>query len=177
MSEKHMKKKGTVSPSTPGTSLAARSRPYPLARDFDTIFDQFRKSCDDLMAPVLPIVPLSSTLLPEMPVRFPAVDLVDNGDHYTVTAELPGFTKEFVDIQINRDELQIGAQKKVESEEKRKNYMHRERAYSACERTITFPEEVVPSKCEGEMKDGVLELKIPKREPKPEEKMTRVKLK
>jgi HSP20 family molecular chaperone IbpA len=112
-----------------------------------------------------------------MPVRFPAVDLVDNGDHYTVTAELPGFTKESVDIQINRDELQIGVQKKVESEEKRKNYMHRERAYSAFGRTITFPEEVVPSKCEGEMKDGVLELKIPKREPKPEEKMTRVKLK
>jgi HSP20 family protein len=55
--------------------------------------------------------------------------------------------------------------------------MHRERAYSAFERTITLPEEVIPSKCEGEMKDGVLELKIPKREPKPEERMTRVKLK
>jgi HSP20 family protein len=177
MSEKHMKKKGTVSPSNSSSPLAVRSRPHPLARDLDTIFAQFRKSFDDLMAPILPIVPLTSTLMPEMPAGYPAVDLVDNGDHYTVTTELPGFTKESVDIQINRDELQIRAQKKVETEEKKKNYMHRERGYSAFERTITFPEEVLPSKCEGEIKDGILELKIPKREPKPEEKMTKVKLK
>jgi HSP20 family protein len=177
MSEKHMKKKGTVSPSNSSSSLAVRSRPHPLVRDFDTVFDQFRRSFDDLMAPVLPIVPLTSTLVPEMLVGYPAVDLVDNGDHYTVTAELPGFTKESADIQINRDELQIRAQKKVETEEKRKNYMHRERTYSAFERTITFPEEVIPTKCEGEMKDGILELTIQKREPKPEEKMTKVKLK
>ncbi|MCJ7767780.1 hypothetical protein MUP79_05280 [Candidatus Bathyarchaeota archaeon] len=39
MSEKRMKKKGTVSPS--GTSLEVHFRPYPLARDLDTIFDQF----------------------------------------------------------------------------------------------------------------------------------------
>jgi HSP20 family protein len=169
-----MKKKGTVSPS--GTSLPVRSRPYPLARDLDTIFDQFRESFDDLMEPFLPVAPLTSTLMAEMPARFPAVDLADNGNHYTVTAELPGFTKESVDIQINRDELLIRAHKKIETEEKKRNYMHRERAYSAFERTITFPEEVVPAKSEGEMKDGIIELTIPKREPKPEEKMTKVKL-
>jgi HSP20 family protein len=177
MSEKHMKKKGTVSPPSSNAPLAVRSRPYPLARDLDTIFDQFRKSFDDLMTPFLPLTPFTSMLMTETSIRYPAVDLVDNGDHYTVTAELPGFTKESVDIQINKDELQIKAQKEDQTEEKRKNYMHRERAYSALERTITFPEEVVPSKCEGEMKDGVLELKIPKREPKPEEKMTKVRLK
>jgi HSP20 family protein len=175
MSEKHMKKKAAVSPSAPSAPLAVRSRPYPFARNFDTVFDEFRKSLDDLMAPVLPIVPLTSTLVAEMPVRYAAIDLVDSAR--TVTAELPGFTKESVDIQVNRDELLIRAQKNVETEEKRKNYMHRERGYSSFERTITFPEEVVPSRCEGEMKDGVLELKVPKKKPKPEERMTRVKLK
>ena len=172
-----MKKKGTVSPSNSSSPPAVRSRPHPLMRDFDTIFDHFRRSFDDLIAPVLPIVPLTPTLVPEMLVGYPAVDLIDNGDHYTVTAELPGFTKESVDIQTNRNELQIRAQKKVETEEKKKNYMRRERAYSTFERTITFPEEVIPAKCEGEMKNGILELTIQKREPKPEEKMTKVKLK
>jgi HSP20 family protein len=174
MSEKRMKKKGTLSPS--GASLAVRSRPYSLALDLDTFFDQFRESFDDLMEPFLPVGPLTSTLMTEMPIRYPAVDLADNGDHYTVTAELPGFAKESVDIQMNRDELQIRAHKKVETEEKKRNYMHRERAYSAFERTIAFPEEVIPAKCEAEMKDGIIELTIPKREPKPEEKMTKVKL-
>lgn len=175
MSEKSLKKKRTVSPST--SPLAVRSRQYPSVRDFDTIFDQFRSSFEDLMTPILSIVPFTSTLAPEMLIGSPAVDLVDNGDHYTVTAELPGFTKESLDIQINRDELQIRAQKKVETEEKKKNYMRRERTYSAFERTITFPEELIPAKCEGEMKDGVLELTIQKRKPKPEEKMTKVKVK
>ena len=177
MSEKHMKKKGTMSPSDSSSPLAVRSRPHPLVRDFDTIFDQFRRSFDDLMAPVLPIVPLTPTLLSETQVRYPAVDLVDNGGHYTVTAELPGFTKESVDIQVNRDELQIRAQKKIETEEKKKNYMRRERTYSAFERTITFPEEVMPAKCEGEIKDGILELTIQKRKPKPQERMTKVEVK
>jgi HSP20 family molecular chaperone IbpA len=39
------------------------------------------------------------------------------------------------------------------------------------------PEEVNPSKVEGTVENGVLQLKIPKREPKPEEKMVRVQIK
>ena len=45
------------------------------------------------------------------------------------------------------------------------------------QRYITFPEEVAPANAEGSMKEGVLELKIPKREPKPEEKPKKVELK
>jgi HSP20 family molecular chaperone IbpA len=40
-----------------------------------------------------------------------------------------------------------------------------------------FPEEVVPSKAEGSMKEGVLALKVPKKEPKPVEKAQKVELK
>ncbi len=177
MGEKHVKNKETVTSLICSPPLAARSRPHPLDRYLDTIFDQFRRSFDDLIAPVLPIAPLTPTILAEMQVRHPAVDLVDNGDHYTITAELPGSTKDSVDIQVNKDELQIKAQKKVETEEKKKNYIHRERTYSTFEKTLTFPEEIIPTKCEGEIKDGVLELRIQKRKPKPEEKMTKVKLK
>ena len=66
---------------------------------------------------------------------------------------------------------------KEEKETKRKNYLHRERAYSSMQRFVTFPEEVAPDKVEGIMKEGVLELKIPKKEPKPEEKPRKVELK
>ena len=71
----------------------------------------------------------------------------------------------------------LKAEKKAEKEEKSENYIHRERSYSSCHRTVNFPEEVDPSKVEGIMENGVLRLKIPKREPKPEEKLTKVQLK
>jgi HSP20 family protein len=57
--------------------------------------------------------------------------------------------------------MAIRAECKEETEERQKNYLHRERAYSSLQRFIAFPEEVDPSKVEGTMKEGVLELKVP----------------
>ncbi|NLB76696.1 MAG: Hsp20/alpha crystallin family protein, partial [Crenarchaeota archaeon] len=96
---------------------------------------------------------------------------------YTVTAELPGFTKDQVNVQVDNEGLSIRAECKEEKEEKQKNYLHRERAYSAMRRYIAFTEEVVPAKVEGSMKEGVLEIRVPKKEPKPEEKPRKVELK
>jgi HSP20 family molecular chaperone IbpA len=45
------------------------------------------------------------------------------------------------------------------------------------QRFIAFPEEVDPTKVDGSLKEGVLELKVPKKEPKPEEKPRKVDLK
>jgi HSP20 family protein len=70
----------------------------------------------------------------------------------------------------------LKAEKKSEKEDKSENYLHRERSYSSCQRTVNFPEEVDPSKVEGTMDNGVLKLKIPKKKPKPEERMTKVQL-
>ncbi len=69
--------------------------------------------------------------------------------------------------------LVIKAEKKVEDEEKSPNYLHRERSCSACQRTINFPEEVDPTKVEGKLKNGILQLKIPKRDPRPEEELNK----
>ena len=57
--------------------------------------------------------------------------------------------------------------------------MHRSRfTCSAFERSISFPEEVDPAKAaEGKMKEGVLELKVPKKEPLPEVKPRKIELK
>ena len=106
------------------------------------------------------------------------VDLIDEGDRYLVHAELPGFSKDQVDVQINKDGLLIRAETKSDTEKKEgRRYLHRERAYSAFERVIEFPEEINPQKVEGSMKDGVLQLTISKKEPNPEERLTKVELK
>ena len=159
------------------TSLARRRiEPFSLARGIDNIFGEFRRAFDDLMRPFWSWnsdIEQAITL----PTRYAPVDLIDNGDSYTLTAELPRFSKDQVDVQITKDGVSISAECRGEKEEKRKNYLHRERIYSAMQRYIAFPEAVAPNKVEGSMKDGVLELKVPKKEPKPEEKPRKVELK
>ena len=175
MVNEKIKRKTTVSPPTPGTSIAKKREQEGLERGIDDIFGEFRRSFDDLMAPFFPLTEIEQEL--RLPTRYAQVDLIDNGDSFTVNAELPGFTKDQVDVQINKDGLAIRAECKEDKENKRKNYLHRERAYSSLQRFIAFPEEVNPAKVEGSMKEGVLELKVPKKEPKPEEKPRKVELK
>jgi HSP20 family protein len=174
--EKPERKPTDVISITPGSSLSTRRMPSLLERDFDSIFDDFRRSFDFMMRPYFPM----ETRMQELgmlPVRYAPLDLIDEGDHYSIHAELPGFTRENVDVQINIDSMSIRAKKETEKEDKKKNYLHRERMYSAFERSVSFPEEVDPAKAEGKMNNGILELKIPKKEPKPETKPRKIELK
>ncbi|OPY53440.1 MAG: Small heat shock protein HSP16.5 [Methanosaeta sp. PtaU1.Bin112] len=172
-------KKETVESPTSGERVLAKSpvRETELARGFDSIFDEFRRSFDDLLAPFMPMrtfIPKTASILP---IRAPLIDVIDEGDQYVVNTELPGFAKEDIDIQLNKDFMELKAEKKSEKEDKTENYLHRERSYSSCQRTVNFPEQVDPSRAEGTMENGILKLKIPKREPKPEEKLIKVPLK
>jgi HSP20 family protein len=174
--EKPERKTTDVIPVTPGSSLTTWRRPSLFDRDVDTIFDDFRKSFDVMMRPYFPFEPRVQEF-GMLPVRYAPLDFIDEGDHYNIHAELPGFTKENVDVQINSDGMTIRAKKETEKEDKKKNYLHRERAYSAFERSVSFPEEVDPAKADGKMNNGILELKIPKKEPRPEAKSRKLELK
>jgi len=174
--EKPEKKSTDVIPITPGSSLTSWRKPSLFERDIDTIFDDFRRSFDIMMRPYYPF----ETRMQELgmlPVRYAPLDFIDDGDHYSIHAELPGFDKENVDVQINSYGMSIRAKKDMEKEEKKKNYLHRERGYSSFERAVSFPEEVDPAKAEGTMNNGVLELRIPKKEPKPDSKPRKLELK
>ncbi len=174
--EKPERKTTDVVPVTPGSSLTPWRMPSLLEHDFDSIFDDFRRSFDLMIRPYFPM----ETRMRDfgmLPVRYAPLDFIDEGDHYQIRVELPGFTKDNVDVQINRDGMSIRAKKEEAKEDKNKNYLHRERAYSAFERHISFPEEVDPANAEGTMKEGILELKVPKKEPRPEVKPRKIELK
>jgi len=111
----------------------------------------------------------------ELPTRIPYVDIIDSGKEYVVKAELPGLKKENVEIEVGPNELSLIAKSDVESEEKGKNYLHRERAYSSFRRYIGFAEAVNTEKVSATISDGVLEVKLPKLEPEPEKKKRKIK--
>jgi len=176
MNEKSKKKETVETPKKENNVAIQPIREATLSRGFDSIFDDFRKSFDDLMSPFLPIRTWLPTTTENWPSRAALVDLVDEGDKFLVRAELPGFEKTDVEIMTNKDTLTFSAEKKSQFEEKDKNYLHRERTYSSSKRTINFPEEVDPAKVVANMKNGVLEIVAPKKEPEPDEKLRKIEL-
>jgi HSP20 family protein len=176
MSEKSKKKETVETPKKENNVAIQPIREASLSRGFDSIFDDFRKSFDDLMSPFLPMRTWLPTTTESWPSRAALVDLVDEGDKFLLRAELPGFEKTDIEIMTNKDTLTFSAEKKSQVEEKDKNYLHRERTYSSSKRTINFPEEVDPAKVVANMKNGVLEIIAPKKEPEPDEKLRKIEL-
>lgn len=174
--EKPVKKESDIVPISPGTSPLARRRQSLFDHDIDSIFDDFRRSFDMMMRPYYPLETRAWEPLPSK-VRYAPIDIIDEGTHYLVRAELPGFSKEHVDVQITSEGMTIHAKKEEKKEEKNKNYIHQERACSAFERSVAFPVEVDSSMAEGTMKEGILELRIPKKDPTPESKPRKIELK
>ena len=69
----------------------------------------------------------------------PSVDLEDRGKEYRLTVDLPGFTKENVEIEVSDDSVVIHRKKTVEEEEKKKNYLRQEKAAQPFYRRVPYP--------------------------------------
>jgi HSP20 family protein len=110
----------------------------------------------------------------ELPTRIPYVDVVDSGSEYVVKAELPGLKKENVQIEVGTNEVSLTARSEVEKEERGKTYLHRERAFSTFRRRIGFGESIDTEKVSASMAEGILEIKLPKLEPKPKKKTKKI---
>jgi HSP20 family protein len=94
----------------------------------------------------------------------PLVDVSEDENHLTITAELPGLRKEDVKIQVENNVLSISGEKRLEKEEKDKNFHRLERRYGSFYRAIALPQGVSTDQADAEFKDGVLNIRLPKRE-------------
>jgi len=92
----------------------------------------------------------------------PDIDLIDNGDKYTIRADLPGVRKEDIKLKVNKDSITISAETKKEKEEKRSDYYYSERASASYFRRIPLPSEVVPESADAKFEDGTLEINVKK---------------
>ncbi|MEA1997660.1 MAG: Hsp20/alpha crystallin family protein [Gemmatimonadota bacterium] len=92
------------------------------------------------------------------------VDFADKDDRYVLSAELTGAKKEDIKVTVEDSVLTVSAEKRDEFEEKDKDVYRRERRYGKVSRSFTLGDEVLAEKIEGEYKDGVLTLSLPKRE-------------
>ncbi len=91
-------------------------------------------------------------------------DVVDNGDHFTVKADLPGFDKKDIKIGLNNGVLTVSAsheENKDEKDEKSGKYLRRERRSASYERAFNVGKEVKPEEIEAKYENGVLTLNVP----------------
>jgi HSP20 family protein len=140
---------------------------------FDDLMDNFRRNFIESIA-----YPRDwASLEPAVPVREATVDLVDEANRFVVHAEMPGVAKDKIDVSLTKDGVEISAETDVEKTDKEKNYVVRERVYSHVYKQLSFPEEVIPEKAESTFKDGLLEVRIPKKTIAPAPKKHKVAVK
>ena len=89
-------------------------------------------------------------------------DVTDTGESFKLEAELPGFRKEDIKIDIENDCLTISAERHEHKDENRPNYVKRERMYGSYSRSFDVSG-IEVDKIEAAYNDGVLSLTMPKK--------------
>ncbi len=150
--------------------------PYPIQRDFDRMMERFQREFDDFWQMPqrwrhgmqhrhgFPMMPFGGA-------NMPSADLQDRGKDYRLTVDLPGFKKEDIEIDLAEDAVTVHAQKTQSEEEKKGNYVRRERASQTFYRTISLPDKIRSDDAKASLNNGTLEVILPKKEPKETKKL------
>ena len=161
------------------TRVDDRGRHEQRSVRLNNLFDSFRRDIESVMNPWssmsdwhLPrefgmLRPYRSEEEEGILSRTPLVDMVDKGDRYYLRLEVPGIDKDKIQLNATEDSIEISAEQLEEetSKDKGSNYIYNERSYNSFYRNIPIPEEIVPSKINAKMQNGILQVEIPKREP------------
>lgn len=91
------------------------------------------------------------------------VDVKEDDNQYLVEADLPGMKKENINLEYENNYLTISAKKEDVLEDKRDNYVRRERSYGEFKRSF-YVDNVDESKVDASFTDGVLKISLPKKE-------------
>ncbi len=110
----------------------------------------------------------------ETAASFPAMELIDKENEMVLKVELPGIEEENIELNVKGDVLTIKGERKKEEVKEGENYLFSEISYGKFERSIRLPKNVDFDKAEAEFKNGILVIRIPKKE---EEKTKKIPIK
>ena len=93
-----------------------------------------------------------------------SIDLADNEDSFEVTADLPGYDREDIDLSVADRTLRISAERDESTEESDEdgNYLRRERHRQSVSRSLSLPEDVEEDDASAAYTNGVLTVTLPK---------------
>lgn len=121
-----------------------------LRREIDRLFGDFEEG-------------VGHGLMPHWERSFePAVEVSDTKESVVVRAQVPGMSKDDIHVDISDNALTVKGEIKEEEDKEEKHYHRREIRYGAFSRVIPLPMAVKAEEAKAQMKNGVLEITIPK---------------
>jgi HSP20 family protein len=94
----------------------------------------------------------------------PPVDIQETADAYRIQAELPGLTREDIQVTFENNVLRLSGERKWEKDVKKENFHRVERTYGSFSRSFALPNQVSADKVEAKFENGVLSIVVPKAE-------------
>jgi len=138
-----------------GSELATME-PWNTFREMERMFRDF------FIAPTLRARPWA---FPELTSEMiPDVDLKETEREFTISASLPGMSKDDINIDVTHDRITISGERKAEEEKPEERYHVRQQNYGTFRVSYVLPSEVKPDDVKAVYKNGILEVKLPKAE-------------
>jgi len=94
----------------------------------------------------------------------PPVDSQETADSYRLKAELPGLTRDDINITLENNVLRLTGERKFERDAKKENFQRIERTYGAFSRAFALPQQVNNEGVQAAFENGVLTITVPKAE-------------
>jgi len=90
------------------------------------------------------------------------LDIIDRDKEFLVRGELPGVEKDDIEVTIAGDRLTIEAEREFEEVDEKDEFYRHELGYGKLMRMVALPEHVDPENIHAELKDGILNITLPK---------------
>lgn len=112
----------------------------------------------------------------EFEQTLPSVNIKEGREAFSIELAAPGFAKDDFKIDLEEGVLTISAEKKEEKSEKEDRYTRKEYSYNSFSRSFALPQNSNADGIEANYSDGILKLKLPKKEVDKENKKKEIKV-
>ena len=140
--------------------------------DLDRVFDNFKRDFEHAFTPAFSATKPFSNMFESSP----ACDLVDEGDKFVVTADMPRINRDEINLDVGDDYIDISAEHKESEEEKKKKYIRKEHSTISIHRRLSLPGRVKSSEVKAKLNNGILTVDLPKEMPTPQPQTTKVSI-
>ena len=132
--------------------MAGRPNPF---RELDELIERMNRQFGELSGGFE-----SGSMLSDV-----SADVADQGDQLVVTADLPGFSGEDIDLRVDRESLTLSAEYEAEESEETAQFHRQERRRESVRRQLPLPEAVDAENASADYNNGVLTVTLPKLDP------------
>lgn len=153
-------KKADTSKSQEVAKQTAQARPLTPFEEMDRFIDTFFPR--RWMHPFRWDMPSLEQLGAPFDMKMPRVDVIERDTEVIVKAEMPGVSKDDVDVSVTDTTVTIKGETSHEEKEEKGDYYRSEISRGSFSRTVALPANVDSDKARATFKDGILELTIPK---------------